>query len=510
MTFIYSGKIKSTARFNRCAIIVLSVVAFLTPLCIATFSINSVEWSTLMLVFVNYLVWLYPVWREMRKGPIDIFHPLIFTLILYAVPMIFVKGVLLAFGSISPILNKSDNASYYTDLALIFSAIGWAFTIAGFYLVPEAIIHHPVRFPSWLRNKSKLNLQRLILTLPIPFIINIIMMNYGAYGSNLIKVEENTTLISVLRPLDSWSLMFLFIISFCVYRFFFKSGWKIVLWCVLAILTIFAFISGSRSAFVWIVIVFFSGQYYAVYPNVRKKYYMQFIVVGLLAILIGTQIGSLFRQLRQINFSDSQITLTDTITIANETLYKSFTGNIEAEKNDTLIRLIDRFNSLDLFGLTLAPSNGLAPAERILGMDNNIFKSLLYGLIPRLLWPDKPNMSDFGIDFAQLYMDHSYYTSAGPSMFGDLFRNFGYIGIPIGMFIFGVCLRWVYWNLILRGINGPIGPLLYFFVLQRICVEGRYTDFFLGSIRVLFSILVLCILLYWTGALIFLRKKERA
>lgn len=65
--------------------------------------------------------------------------------------------------------------------------------------------------------------------------------------------------------------------------------------------------------------------------------------------------------------------------------------------------------------------------------------SLLF-FVPRALWPDKPVATSYTI--SQLYLNvEDIYTNFGINPVAELYANFGYLGIPIGMFLAGRIVR---------------------------------------------------------------------
>jgi hypothetical protein len=65
-------------------------------------------------------------------------------------------------------------------------------------------------------------------------------------------------------------------------------------------------------------------------------------------------------------------------------------------------------------------------------------EAVAIALVPRVLWPEKPVL-DAGRSFPQLYLKQpaSSRSNTGPSHFGDLYRNFGLLGVILGMGAFG-------------------------------------------------------------------------
>ncbi len=86
-------------------------------------------------------------------------------------------------------------------------------------------------------------------------------------------------------------------------------------------------------------------------------------------------------------------------------------------------------------------------------------------LIPRIVWPDKP-VDDIGYVMTHDYVGFSAYaaqfTSSAPTIFGDLYMNFGMGGVVIGMALLGLL-----GGLLFSGIAPALSPgrLLYYYVV---------------------------------------------
>jgi hypothetical protein len=65
-------------------------------------------------------------------------------------------------------------------------------------------------------------------------------------------------------------------------------------------------------------------------------------------------------------------------------------------------------------------------------------------LVPRILWPAKPMSGLQGADFTYTYVGSNLVTSTAVTSFGDLYMNFGLLGIVAGMLVIGVFFRLVY------------------------------------------------------------------
>lgn len=62
-------------------------------------------------------------------------------------------------------------------------------------------------------------------------------------------------------------------------------------------------------------------------------------------------------------------------------------------------------------------------------------------LVPRAIWPDKP-IANEGLEFSHTYWQIGPYLSTDTPLtqVGDLYRNFGYVGVGIGLFIWGLLI----------------------------------------------------------------------
>lgn len=125
----------------------------------------------------------------------------------------------------------------------------------------------------------------------------------------------------------------------------------------------------------------------------------------------------------------------------------------------------------------------LAQRERELGLDGNIWTALSTAFIPRALWPEKPIVA-FPRAYGELYFDVSHSTPALTPM-GDLLRNFGPIGVPVGMFVIGFVLRLLYASLIEGGAS-PGRVAAYYLVVSHVSYESLYGPILPGMLRTAF------------------------
>ncbi|PKN56798.1 MAG: hypothetical protein CVU56_14180 [Deltaproteobacteria bacterium HGW-Deltaproteobacteria-14] len=83
--------------------------------------------------------------------------------------------------------------------------------------------------------------------------------------------------------------------------------------------------------------------------------------------------------------------------------------------------------------------------------------------VPRLVWPDKPVLRQFTLDFRFDYfkLDRGSRTSVAPSQFGELWANLSLFGLLLGAWVWGRILRFMYAFLYLGGRASLFGKAAY-------------------------------------------------
>jgi Putative O-antigen polymerase len=129
------------------------------------------------------------------------------------------------------------------------------------------------------------------------------------------------------------------------------------------------------------------------------------------------------------------------------------------------------------------------------------FEDLLWFYVPRQWWPGKP--VSFGYSFAQEFFPGANLTDAyTPSMVGELYLNFGVIGVVFGFYLFGLVLRACYEAFARRGTQ--LATAVYVVVLFRLTnmVEGpisTHIEFLMAEVLPLVVFVAVSRLLIGTG-----------
>ena len=459
----------------------------------------TVDWLALILITANIAVWGIPVFLEIKGKQFDFFHPLVFAAFVFALPMIVIKGSYLAFGGRSSLLALTNDPDHYVHLALGWMAIGWSAVLLGFYLPRGGLIVKGIRLPKWLRTEHKLRLLPVLVAFIIGVIFNLLMIREGAFGSSLSEISGDLSLVSVLRPLSGIMSMAFFLLVFGTTRYIGAKGWRLS--AIFAGITVIGFmlVSGSRSALFSTMIIVTMAIFYGRYARIVARKLIPFLAISVLALFAGVLVISQFRNIRVSTYGDLPVSMEETISLMGGALQN--TGQLLFNEQVGLIgtSLVERFVGIDTFGVTLARAESLQSAEKEAGINNNILNELIVGFVPRAIWPNKPLVGEFGLAFTRIYLESPYRSSNGPTMFGDLYRNFGYFGIPIGMFIVGLYLRLLYGSLIQRGVRSTFAPLFYVFLYGVFNWEATYTPFILDGFRTLITLMAITALIYVLG-----------
>jgi hypothetical protein len=160
-------------------------------------------------------------------------------------------------------------------------------------------------------------------------------------------------------------------------------------------------------------------------------------------------------------------------------------GVIIADSGEALAARIENLSSV---AVVVANYEALAPYEASYGLENNILNDLYTSFIPRFFWNDKPPTSDARA-YSDLYFNYGE-NSFAISPFGDLLRNFGPIGVPLGMLVLGIYLRLLYSALIDTPTPAMWKKVSYFSLITIVSYEAFYATIFPGAVRIVFILAV--------------------
>jgi hypothetical protein len=386
---------------------------------------------------------------------------------------------------------------YNLPLSLVYVVIGYLGIVAGFYLpFSKYIVKNLERFiPD---NKWELDDVWLpgIMLIGIGLGINIIGVLQGLLGFQ--RLDEVGLFDSAVVFLTIIYTIGYVLLWLAVFRTKKKTGvYYLVLILLLALIPLKMALQGGRSSLMFSVIPIALAFWY----SGRKLKWQHSALFGsflVLAVIIGVIYGTTFRRIKG---SEERINAGDYVGQIGETLdflSRTDSGVILSDAGQALAERIENLSSL---GVVVANYEKLEPYEESYGLKNNIVNDLLTSFIPRVVWADKPNTSDPRA-YSDLYFNFGE-NSFAITPFGDLLRNFGVIGIPLGMMVIGLYFRVIYSYLIDTKKPRIWKKSAYFSLLTVVTYESFYAIFFPTMIRM---VLIVFISLLIAGLLV--RKRN--
>lgn len=414
----------------------------------------------------------------LHKGKFHLFHPLCFAAWSYFIPGFLIGGLLLASNLSQPFyLNFVDDERYNLPLTLFYIAVGYAGLAIGFFLpfVKKAAQNISRRLPVWEWRADKLWLPGLIL-LAVGWANNLIAFSFGVLGYQ--RVAEIGQYDGLIFLLTLFWIQGTFILWMCIFR---TKNLNFNHYLVIGLLLVSSFakavFQGNRGS---LVTIFFLVACAFVFSVERLKFkhrvYGAFI---LLTALVGGMIyGTTFRAIKQ---SEVQTNSEDYISSIFDTFDKLSSQDLVQNLEEGLAALTERIEAVSSLAVVVSNYEKLEPYEEGYGIKDNIWNDSLYFFIPRPLWKEKP-IGSSPREFSELYFhygDNSFIITP----MGDLLRNFGPLGILLGMMVLGAGLGLIY-NALIE--NQPFSywrTSFYYILLTAVSYEGFYGTIFPNLIR---------------------------
>jgi len=405
------------------------------------------------------------------KGKFDPFHPLVFPAWSYFFPGFFVGGLVVAAGLSQPyFLSYIQDETYNLPLTFVYVMLGYGGLTLGFSIPYARRFGHWLGtwFPKWEIPTEKIATPGLIL-LGLGMANTLVAFGLGILGFQ--KVEQIGAFDGIIFLLS----LFWIEASFLLWLYIFRSNrvgiLQLIIIATLCVtgLTKTAFQGNRGGLMQFLVLIAF-----AYCSSGRKLTGKQYALGGVLVFfaLIGGMIyGTTFRSVKE---SQDQVSLDQYATLVSNTFDKLLDqdpGTILVNGFGALAERIDAVSSL---AVVVSNYEALAPYEEAWGINNNIYVDTVTFFIPRVVWPDKPVSIDPS-KYADLYFNYSENSFTITPM-GDLLRNFGPIGVPLGMMVLGFVIRILYASLV-EGWAFQFWrkTLFYVIFMNAISFEGVYS-----------------------------------
>ena len=425
---------------------------YLLPWCVATGAVIS-----------------FPSIYLILKGRFHPFHPLVFPAWSYFFPGFCIGGLVVALGGAQPyILSLIQDDTYTLPLTFAYVMLGFGGLSLG-YAVPYA-----QRIGKWISGwlpRWEIPNNRIVLS-------GLVLMTLGltntlaAFALGILgfqKVEEIGAFNGIIYLLS----LFLLESSFLLWLYVFRSKRIGILQIMIVGLLLVTAVTksafqGNRAGLILIFVLVafaycFSGR------KLTARHYTIGGVLVTLAVVFGIIYGTTFRNVKG---SEEQISLDQYVTLVPATWNRL----VEQDPGTTLVNgfstLSERLDAISPLAVVVSNYEALAPYEEAWGINDNIYVDTFIFFIPRVVWPDKPVSIDPS-RYGDLYFNFPENSFTLTPM-GDLLRNFGPIGVPIGMFILGMIIRVLYSTLIEGQDFSYWRITLFFMMFTTISFEGTF------------------------------------
>lgn len=403
-------------------------------------------------------------------GKFDLFNPLVFAAWSYFLPAFGVGGLLLTFGLSRPyFMHLIENPEYDLPLTYVYIALGYVGMSVGF-IIPGA-----KRAGEWISRKGfpKFDWKPEQVLLPSVLLLFAGTFFYyfawlaGTVGYRLYDASDpfnSVTFFLQTVSLEATMLLWLFVFKSTKLKLF--DFISLVL--LMGLITIRMMLAGNKGTLIMFVIVIFSAFVY----SGRKfmfRHAVTFGVVGMIAMFVGVVYGTTFRNQKG---GEDRTSLTEYLSYVDKTLFVLSTRNPFEIFGDGIQSVADRIETGSSLAVVVANYEKLQPYEAAYGLDNNIWRYTWTAFIPRFMWNDKPLISDARA-YSDLYFNYGDNSFAITPM-GDLLRNYGPWGVPLGMMLLGFFMRIVYVALIENQPPNIGRAAMYYMMIYGISFESFY------------------------------------
>lgn len=403
------------------------------------------------------------------KGEFDPFHPLVLPVWSYFFPAFFIGGLLLVSEIVEPYyLSFVEDQHYNLPLTMVYIMLGYAGLIVGFALPFGKKIGGAISrwLPVWNWKTEDIPLPGMIL-LGLGLANTILAFTQGILGFQ--KVEERGIFDGIFYVIS----LFWVEASLVLWLYVFRSKrlgilQYLVIATLLSTATLRSAFQGNRGIFLTMFILIAFAFVFA-----GRKITMKYAIIGgslaAIAVVFGMIYGTTFREIKQDQQTLDMNRYADVVTA---TIEKVGDQDIGSNLIYGFAALGERLEAVSSLAVIVSNYEKLAPYEELYGISNNIWTDTVIFLVPRIVWPNKP----VGVEpskYADLYFNYSDNAFAMTPV-GDLLRNFGPFGVPLGMLILGILVRVIYAALQDNQEFSFWRVTLYYMLLTSISYEGTY------------------------------------
>ena len=469
--------------------IVLMAVTSLVTFCVvvaATGGFESYKYIFLVPWIIGLaIVMATPSLYLWYKGRFNFADPIVFATWSYFFPAFILGGFFFAFGWSQPyFIAYTQDIPYTLPLTIVLVALGFGGLAFGYFLpVGKKIGEWIEHFLPRANYEVSSYVGPGIVLLMLGIFNTILAFALGILGFQ--KADQ----INSYDGLIYMTTLFWMEASFLLWNIIFRRPGFSVVNVVLLVLLIStalskALLAGNRGSALQVFTIV-ALAYLLSGRELRAKQVVSSGVVLTVLLIAGMIYGTTFRAVKGGEATQGFDQYTQNITRTFSEIGKS--DSFEALQYG-LANMTERLDILTTLSVVVSNYEQLAPYEEAYDLDNNIWKDMTVFLVPRVIWKEKPSSSD-PRKYSDLYFNQSD-TSFAITPIGDLLRNFGIPGIPIGMLVLGICLRIIYRALVEFQPRTVWRSTMYFMLLTSVSYEAFYGTIIPTFLKVGFVALV--------------------
>jgi hypothetical protein len=421
--------------------------------------LSTTEVLALEICFVGIMPALV-AWSSKHFDVMEIIHPILLLYIIY----FGVRTLYLVHFGMDDV--SRPDFSENIEWALLSTLIGMATLIAGYYSGIGDRLATAMRFnSSALPNRA--GYRAVIILFIIGFLCRLYVYSTGYYTRFLAGQRDPPP--AYLMTIDYLGYASYYACILGVALAFSKSqgrAFNAAVWLILVPLTIvMALLGGAKTEVMWLVAGILLARHYLIRPiGVMQILIATFAMAFVLLPLVNT-----YRTISGMNLEISPLMI---LPLLSQSIGDDASQILSLESIASGV--MARFHGIDALSLVMKFTPEVLPFKN----GETILLAPIIAFIPSALWSGKYdyiNSVASGVEFGEVYFGVAGNTSGvAITQIGELYLNFGWIGIPIGLLIIGCVARFVYITFRRHGQN-PIGLLIYTFVyVHLIFIEGWF------------------------------------
>jgi hypothetical protein len=311
--------------------------------------------------------------------------------------------------------------------------------------------------------------------------IGLILAGRGGYLLSEASYESSLSYAGFLIVLSEVSPFLLALASLIAFSRAGTSTDRLLFAVLIGLELVGGFITGTKSGLVLPAIAAALGYLYA-------KGRMPWRRLGVIFLIFLFLVPGIEEYRKLLNDGNRRVdTVTEAVGLIPQAMKEMFVADLVSERVARGSEmLVGRLDELRAMAVIYVATPDRIPYE----YGKYYFGAPVYSIVPRAIWPGKPEIGRIGVETGEEYWGLTTQTSIARTIFGDLYANFGILGIAAGMIIYGTASGLLRRRFVThRDIRSFLIYALVFFTLLN--HEADFASLLAGFPRTLVVVLVL-------------------